>query len=150
MTYDVNGIVTKNKLGRGCSGIAVIKDDKILIGLRSDGQGWCIAGGKQEAWETNEECAYRELREEFGLIAKELQYIGTVKSVVKEKGQVISVEPSIYVCRNFYGDLVISRREFLEYHWCNLDRVLEVENLFPPSKEAIKLLLAYFKEVNNS
>ncbi len=39
------------------TGIAVIQDNKLLLGYRTDGQGWSLAGGKQEGSESLEECA---------------------------------------------------------------------------------------------
>ncbi len=60
------------------TGIAVIQDNKLLLGYRTDGQGWSLAGGKQEGSESLEECALRELYEEFGLKSDSLEYLGQV------------------------------------------------------------------------
>ena len=50
--------------------IAVIKDNKILLNLRSDTNTWGIPGGALELGETLEETAKRELKEETNLDAE--------------------------------------------------------------------------------
>lgn len=53
-------------------GIIVVKDGKILLGERCYSHGnntWCPPGGHLELWETPAECAVRELQEETGLEA---------------------------------------------------------------------------------
>ncbi|MBF8982509.1 NUDIX domain-containing protein [Lutibacter sp. B2] len=123
------------------TGIAVIKNKKVLLGDRKDGQGWCLAGGKQEPGETLEECAYRELEEEFGLRAKELKYVGKVFSEAVVKGTVKKVSPSIYICDEFEGEIKLQESEMLSYQWIDLKEALKIENIFLPSKEAIKKIL---------
>jgi len=123
------------------TGIAVIQDNKLLLGYRTDGQGWSLAGGKQEGSESLEECALRELYEEFGLKSDSLEYLGQVKSkaVVNNKHQ--SVHPHIYVCRDFKGQIKLDRKEMLNYMWINLRMGVNIPKLFPPTEEAIELLL---------
>ena len=63
----------------GCGVIVYNKDHtKILLGKRTDGAGWCIAGGKREDNETPSETARRELKEEFGLDVsiENMKYLG--------------------------------------------------------------------------
>ena len=50
--------------------VVVIKDNKILLNLRSDTNTWGIPGGSMELGETLEETAVRELKEETNLDAK--------------------------------------------------------------------------------
>lgn len=126
---------------KGSTGIAVIKDNKLLLGFRSDGQGWSLAGGKQESNESLEECANRELFEEFNIKSNELKYLGQVKSkaIVNRKKQV--VQPHIYVCNDFIGDVKVNRDEMLNYMWVNLNMAPNLPKLFPPTEKAIKLLM---------
>ncbi len=49
--------------------VVVLKDNKILLNLRSDTNTWGIPGGALELGETLEETAARELKEETNLEA---------------------------------------------------------------------------------
>ena len=49
--------------------VVVLKDDKVLLNLRSDTKTWGIPGGATELGETLEETAARELKEETNLTA---------------------------------------------------------------------------------
>ena len=131
----------ENEYLSASTGIAVIKNKKVLLGNRKDGQGWSLAGGKQEKNETLEECAYRELEEEFGLRANHLEYVGKVFSEALVKGIVRKVAPSIYICHEFEGEIKLQESEMLSYQWMDLKETLKIENLFLPSKEAIKIIL---------
>lgn len=123
------------------TGIAVIQDNKLLLGYRTDGQGWSLAGGKQEHNESLEECAHRELFEEFGITSNKLEYLGQIKSkaYIGNKKQV--VEPHIYICHDFSGQVKVDRREILNYMWVNLRMGANIPKLFPPTEEAIHLLM---------
>lgn len=126
---------------KGFTGIAVIQDNKLLLGFRSDGQGWSLAGGKQENNESLEECANRELLEEFSIKSEGLEYLGQVKSkaIVNKKKQ--EVHPHIYVCNNFVGNIKVNRNEMLNYMWVDLNMAPNVPKLFPPTEKAIQLIM---------
>ena len=55
--------------------VLVIKDGKILLNLRSDTETWGIPGGGLELGECLEETAFRELKEETGLIAEKMTLV---------------------------------------------------------------------------
>ncbi len=60
------------------SSIAVFNEDgKLLMGQRGDNGKWTLPGGKAEGDESPEETAIRELREEAGITAKVMGYLGT-------------------------------------------------------------------------
>jgi 8-oxo-dGTP diphosphatase len=120
-----------------CTGVIVLKENSILLGLRTDGQGWCIAGGKMEENETAYECATRELEEEFGLIALNLDYLGQVESRAFVKGIDRIVAPHIFLCIQFKGDIHIAVNEMTDYKWVEFKELEQIERFFPPSKKAI-------------
>ena len=77
-------------------GIMVLKEEKILLGLRNpdkekasselQGQGtWTMPGGKVEFMETLEAAAKRELAEETDLIAKKLDLTETNLKMFQRK-----------------------------------------------------------------
>lgn len=122
------------------TGVAVIKNNKVLLGLRTDGQGWSLAGGKMEEGESVEQCAKRELFEEFNLTANKLEYIGQVSSQAIIRGVTCQVKPHIFICNEFSGEIKLRLEEMIEYKWFDLSEVKNIENIFPPSKEALKLI----------
>ena len=78
----------KVHLGVGV-GVYVRKKGKLLLGLRKGGYGagtWGAPGGKMEMWETPEECALREVREETDLAIANLKLIGVVDDQDRSNG----------------------------------------------------------------
>lgn len=56
--------------------VAVVRNDSILMGLRRDNKKWTFPGGHSDINETPLDAAIREVREETGLTAIDLEYIG--------------------------------------------------------------------------
>ena len=54
--------------------ICVDENGRVLLGKRSDNHMWGYSGGAIEIDEYVEECAKRELFEEMGLVAEELEF----------------------------------------------------------------------------
>jgi 8-oxo-dGTP pyrophosphatase MutT (NUDIX family) len=74
------GIVRKSekkKQETQIASIAAFKDGKLLVGKRNDNQKWTLPGGHIEEGESHREAAARELLEETGLEASNLEYLGT-------------------------------------------------------------------------
>lgn len=61
--------------------IVVLKDNKILLNLRSDTNTWGIPGGSLELGETLEEAAARELKEETNLEAESLTLLNVFSGI---------------------------------------------------------------------
>ncbi|WP_129598159.1 NUDIX domain-containing protein [Anaerophilus nitritogenes] len=119
-----------------CCAIAVVKDKKVLLGLRKDGQGWSMAGGKLEKGENYEMAAMRELKEEFNLVANELYDLGNIESNAYVRGEEKKVSPKVFLCKNFSGDEKPQDDEMKELRWFLLDELKEL-SLFLPTKEVI-------------
>ena len=62
-------------IGIGATTIVLNKKGEILLNLRSDTSTWGIPGGSMELFETIEETAVRELKEETNLIANDLKLV---------------------------------------------------------------------------
>lgn len=103
-----------------CAGSVIIENEKgeILLGKRTDNHKWGYAGGSIELNETAEECAKRELFEETGLIADELEFFMVnsgpeVHYIYPNGDEVYNVE-IIYLCRKYHGTLKRQEEEVEE------------------------------------
>lgn len=103
-----------------CAGSVIIENEngEILLGKRTDNHKWGYAGGSIELNETVEECAKRELFEETGLIADELEFFMVnsgpeVHYIYPNGDEVYNVE-IIYLCRKYHGMLKRQEEEVEE------------------------------------
>lgn len=62
-------------IGIGATTLVLNDKKEILLNLRSDTNTWGIPGGSMELYETIEETAIRELKEETGILADDLELI---------------------------------------------------------------------------
>ena len=120
-----------------CTAIIVLKENLVLLGYRSDGQGWSFAGGKQEPEENLETCAKRELHEEFGLIATRLKPLGRIHAASLVHGVSLTVHPMVYLCREYTGTVNLRIEEMLDFQWVSLDQATQIPDLYPPTREAL-------------
>ena len=98
---------------------------------------WNGLGGKFEAGETPEECAIREIREESGLSAKNLDLKGflTFPAFANEEDWYAFV----FVVEQFKGDIIDSPEGHLE--WIDTDKLLDL-NLW----EGDRIFLPWLEE----
>ena len=71
-------------------GVAVIKDNKVLLGKRKNAHGegsWCFPGGHLEFNESFEECAKRETYEETGIKIRNIRLGTTTNDIFKDEGK---------------------------------------------------------------
>ncbi len=98
--------------------ICVDGNGRLLLGKRTDNHLWGYAGGSLEIDEKVEDCAKRELFEETGIIADELEffYISSGKEThyVYPNGDEVSNVEIIYICRSFHGELTPQADEIEE------------------------------------
>jgi 8-oxo-dGTP pyrophosphatase MutT (NUDIX family) len=69
-------IGTKPIIAPGSAIIVFNENQELLLQLRSDTNDWGLPGGGMEIGDSFEETAYKELYEETGLVAEELQLVG--------------------------------------------------------------------------
>lgn len=111
--------------------ILVVKENKILLQLRSDTRTWGIPGGAIELGETLEETASRELKEETGLVATKFQLLNVFSGpeflfTYPNKDKVYTV-PVLYKAIDVSGNLSMNDKESLELKYFSLDEIPECE-----------------------
>ena len=106
--------------------IVVDRQGRLLLGRRSDDHLWGYSGGSVEIDEPAEDCARRELLEEMGLVAEELEFFcvnsGPEAHHVYPNGDEVSNFEIVYLCRKYSGEPK------------NMDREMEDLRFFPPAE----------------
>ena len=124
-------------------GASVIVEDeagRILLQKRTDNGCWGYHGGSVELDECVEDAAKRELYEETGLIADELQlwrvFSGPETHYVYPNGDEVSNVDLVFVCRKYHGETKRQESEVAELKFFTLDEI--PENISPPIAKALR------------
>ena len=119
-------------------GVIIIKDGKILLAERKGSHGqntWASAGGHLEFGETLEECARREVLEEFGIHVERMTFLCVSNIIAYDRH---------YVDFEFLGDISIQIPKiqeqdfFTNLQWFSLSEL--PKPLFEPVRIAIDSL----------
>lgn len=98
---------------------------ELLLGLRTDNRCWGTAGGAVELGETVEEGAKREMLEETGLIADELELLGVFSGedthYTYPNGDEVYVIDIKFICRKYHGTLCPQPDEVSELRFFPID-----------------------------
>ena len=123
-------------------GASVIVEDalgRILLQLRSDNHRWGYAGGSVELDEQVEDAAKRELFEETGLVAEELDLFGVFSGedchYVYPNGDEVSNVDIVYVCKKYTGTLRCQTGEVDDLRFFSVDEI--PESISPPVRKAL-------------
>lgn len=125
---------TKKRVGVGL-GVMLVKGSKVLLGKRHEdptkadselhGEGtWTMPGGGIEFGEDFEDCAYREVLEETGIIInkEELKLI----SVSNDKVADAHFVTLGFLCEDFFGEAQVREPdEITEWQWFDLESLPE-------------------------
>lgn len=129
----------------GASVIVEDRQGRILLQKRSDNKCWGYAGGSVELDERIEDTAKRELLEETGLVANNLELFGVFSGkelhYVYPNGDEVSNIDIVYVCKDYSGSLLPQKSEVDELKYFHKNCI--PENLSPPIKN---ILLKYIEE----
>ena len=118
-------------------GASIIVEDeqgRVLLQLRSDNHCWGYCGGSMEIDEQAEETARRELMEETGLTAEDLELFGVFSGpdyhYVYPNGDEVSNVDIVFLCRKYSGSLKCQEGEVDDLRFFAPDEI--PENLSPP------------------
>ena len=130
--------------------ICVDKDGRILLGKRSDNKKWGYSGGAVEIDEYVEDCAKRELFEEMGLVAEELEFFfvnsGPEAHYIYPNGDEVSNFEVIYLCRKWHGEPKSLDGEMLDLRFFACDEI-DLSEISPPIRRVVKKYITYFKKL---
>ena len=124
----------------GASVIVEDRQGRILLQLRSDNHCWGYAGGSVELDEEVEAAAKRELLEETGLIAHNMELFGVFSGkdmhYVYPNGDEVSCIDIVYLCKEYSGQLVCQIGEVDDLQFFKADQI--PDNISPPVYTAIQ------------
>ena len=125
---DLRSIVGHRTLLQVGAGIIVVdSENRILLQKRADNHCWGYAGGSIELDEVVEDAAKRELFEETGLIAEELELFGVFSGkelhYIYPNGDEVSNIDIVYVCRRFSGTLRCQWDEVEEIRFFRMNEI---------------------------
>lgn len=125
-----------------CGAGVLIENERgeLLLGLRTDNHCWGTAGGAVELGETVEEAAKREMFEETGLIADELELLGVFSGedthYTYPNGDEVYVIDVKFVCRKYHGTMKPQASEVSELRYFPIAEL--PENISPMERTSIK------------
>ena len=129
--------------------IIIDKDKRILLGKRTDNLLWGYAGGSVEIDEKVEDCAKRELLEETGLVANNIEFFmvnsGPDVHYVYPNGDSVSNIEIIYLCYDYSGELKNQEDEISELKFFNY-KDITLDMISPPIRPVIRKLLEKMNE----
>ena len=120
--------------------LVINNQNEILLEERSDDEFVDFPGGGIDLKETAEEAAVRELKEETGLIANRLDifkvYSGEITYYKYFNGDEIYGIDSVFICRDYDGELKPQLSEVKKLFFCSLDN-MPVDKMSPRNKQII-------------
>lgn len=110
-----------------CAGSIIYKNRKILLQKRKDNNLWGLHGGALEIGETFLEAAIRELKEETGLISKNIKpfklYAGKEIFILYPNGDLSYLINQIFIITEYEGNLKKQENEVIDFKWFRLDEL---------------------------
>jgi phage-related protein (TIGR01555 family) len=134
-----NVLAKARKDSNGSCGVLIIKDGKVLTGVRLNDYGRgliCGPGGHIEDGETARDAAIRETQEEFGITPTELIELGTGPEEPDSK-----LQPVIFLCTKYEGEPKADCDEMARATFMTMDEIKQLDaSLFQPFKDSLEVL----------
>ena len=125
----------------GASVIVEDEDNRILLQLRRDNHCWGYPSGSVELDEEVENAAKRELFEETGLIAHDLELFGVFSGkdlhYIYPNGDEVSNIDIVFLCKHYSGTLTPQKDEVDDLQFFSIETI--PDNISPPVKKQIQL-----------
>lgn len=119
-------------IGIGATTLVFNKDKELLLNLRSDTNSWGIPGGSMELYEDIKETAIRELKEEAGIIANNLELVDVLsgKDYYFEypNGDKMCTVIVLFKVIDYSGEVKVSDRESKELKFFPLTNLPYLES----------------------
>jgi len=126
-------------------GVVVVKDGKILTGVRKSDNGYgllCGPGGKIEDGESPREAAARETHEEFKIYPKDLIFIGRGKKDDQSEFD----PPYLFLCTEYYGEPEADEFEMTRPRWRSVKEIKGLQ-CFNAFEDGVDVLCRFIGEV---
>lgn len=125
---------------KGSVGVIVVNGGRILNGTRHNDFGYglvCGPGGHIEEGETPEQAAFRETKEEFGIMPKSLTWLGQGPEE-KDTG----LKPYLFLCTEYYGTPNCEDLEMTGAKFSTIEELNEkAESMFGPFADGLNILM---------
>lgn len=125
--------------------ICIDAQERVLLGKRSDNHKWGYSGGAVEIDEYVEDCAKRELYEEMGLTAEELEFFcvnsGPEAHYIYPNGDEVSNFEVVYICRKWQGEPRSIDGEMEELRFFAVNEI-DLSEISPPIRCVLKKLVS--------
>ncbi len=133
----------------GAGIIVVDEQERVLLQLRKDNNTWGYSGGSVELDEKVEDAAKRELYEETGLIADELELFGVFSGKelhnVYPNGDEVSNIDIVYLCKKYSGELRCQDNEVENLCFFEISKL--PSNIFKPN---LPIIEKYIKKIGET
>ena len=119
-------------IGLGATTLVFNEKKELLLNLRSDTDNWGIPGGSMELFETIEETAIRELKEETGINAEKLELVTVLSG--KEyyfeypSGDKMCTVIVLFKVLNYSGKIKVNDNESKKLKFFPLDKLPNMES----------------------
>ena len=124
--------------------ICMDEEGRVLLGKRTDNRKWGYSGGAVEIDEYAEVCAKRELFEEMGLIAEELEFFcvnsGPETHYVYPNGDEVSNFEIVYLCKRWRGQPKALDGEMDALRFFSPEEI-DLSEISPPIRRVVAALI---------